>query len=327
MRAKPTTRKPKPAKRGAPTKDLPGLYQWPLDPEAWDFRGVPPDEVRVAVYYEYACSCDWIRLLWQAWLAKPFPYCKTVRLAPGLVDMAWDFQKTQPVSAILCKHYQSGIPRFGQDGYTAVTEQLVASIPRLLRSYEFEDILFAVPAFPTPWLALDAPSRERLKARFAIPYGIDSAFSVFTPSEPVAAYRQNPSYENRIFEAVVDWNRSEKEIVEAFRHWLAPKYKQFGHTPKGQQGMASSDKYERLRWLTAWRLHRADRSHAQAQAILQKRLASPPSPNPGHDLPLVPDEGSWPTSTPEHARCAKNFSPSTHGDFVTLIPPKIDVIF
>jgi hypothetical protein len=285
------TGKPK-GKRGRPGKDLPGLYQWPLDPRAWDFRKIPPDEVKVAIFYEYACSCDWLRLLWQAWLAKPFPSWKTVRLARGLVDTAWDYQKTQPVSAILWKHYQNGVPRFGQDGHTAITEQLVASIPSLLRGSEFEDILFAVPAFPTPWLALDTPSKERLKKQFAVAYYKDRAFSVFEPSEPIAAYRQNSSYQNRIFETVIDWTTSEKRIVADFKKWLAPQYKRFGHSPKGQQGLASSDKYERLRWLTAWRLHRAGLTHRQAQDILQERIQVP-SPNRGHDLPLVPDKGSW----------------------------------
>ena len=227
---------PKPAKRGAPTKDLPGLYRWPLDPAAWDFRNIPPEEVKVAVYDEYACSCDWIRSLWEKWMQTPFPSWEEVQLTDDMVKLVWDFQKTRPVHLILSQHFQKGIPRCSTAGYTDLAAQLVATMPGLLRGYEFEDILFAVPAFPTPWLALDAASKDRLKERFVIPYWQDRAFSVFDPSEPIAAYRQNSSYQNRIFEVAVDWNRGEKEIVADFTKWLAPKYKQFGRPTQGPPG-------------------------------------------------------------------------------------------
>ena len=279
---------------GRPTKDMPGIYEWPLAADLYDLRDIPPEEVGVATNYEYAASCEWIRLLWQSWVSTPFPVWQNVQLARDLWTVQWDARKTSPVSVVLTKICRDGIPRLSSKKYTTVIERLVSTIPHQLRCPEFDDIVFAVPSFPTPWLQLDKESKSRLKEWFDWPRRQDPAFSVFEPGEPVALYRQDPSYKDSIFEVALDWGRREEDIAKDFQAWLSPKYKLLGHGPaaKAKTGMASSDGYQRLRWLTAWRLHRSGLKHEAAQKVMEARNKSQPSKN-DHDFPLTPDEATW----------------------------------
>jgi hypothetical protein len=256
---------------------------------------VPAKEVRVATYYEYACSCDWIRLLWRAWQDSKFPSWRNVRLAPGVWHLEPDLRKTHPVSVVLTELCRDGIPGEHSKECTGVIQRLIETIPRQLSCYEFGDICFAVPAFPTPWQNLDPKSKERLTECFNNPIWKDRAFSVLQPGEPVEAYRRDDRYKNGIFEAVVDWSRPKREILTSFNDWLVPNYKQLGPKPqaKGKREMASCGGYEHLRRLTAWRLYRSGLSAASAQRIMNAQSLNVPVADPTRGFPGVGSGQVW----------------------------------
>ncbi len=283
----------KPAKKnkgGAPRKDPPGLYQWPLGEEYWDFRAVDPEDVPLVAFYEYAASCDWIRRCWKKWAARAFPSWKRKWHSEEFSSIEWDTGKTVPIAKVLNGLVKQGINVTDSD---EVVQRLLGTVPEPLQHGVATMIIYEAPDFPTPWLKLDPNSRKRLRSRWQRSCQKSEAFTVFDPTEPVALYREDPANENAIFEVAINWKKRETEILDSFRRWLSEAYNVHGKNLKKKA--AHSDAYNRLRWLSAWRLHRSGLQFQKAQQALRRQVHRRPSTIVNHDLPLVP-KGTWDNS-------------------------------
>lgn len=299
-------------KVGAPRKDPPGLYRWPLAQKFWDFRAVNSKDVRLVAFYEYAASCDWIRKLWKDWTAQPFPSWKRIWFSEEFSKLQWDTANIQSVAVVLRKLIKTGINPTDSD---EVIQQLLATVPEQFKNNGLDMILYAAPDFPTPWLKLDPSSKQRLKSRWNRICRKTEAFKVFQPREPVAIYRADPAYENTIFDVSIDWSNSEPEIVASFQRWLSKAYSQYGKQAEGKQ--KHSDGYQLLRWLSAWRLHRSGLLHPEAKEVLIRQSGKRSSEQDGHDLPIV-NWGTWNNFLSRARHISESLFPDPGGAFVTV---------
>jgi hypothetical protein len=132
------------------------------------------------------------------------------------------------------------------------------------------DMLLRMPAFPAPWLTLQADAKEAFLDSLVLPARLRAFYDASGPQ----------TGEEWRFTVGVDFRRGVPAIKHDFGLWLDKKRELLNadklqkiRTPTGKGAVPN---YEALKWLAAFRFRQAGITHSAGQAMVQRRIKSEP---------------------------------------------------
>ena len=281
----------------------------------WDFRSVREDELMTALLYEYTRSCTPARQAIRTWHSQPFDLDSLVafeHLSGNEAQQAARFLKpgitnAQGVDCAYSLDLRNDIPDVAD---ALVTALRLAAPPSLFHNGD-RSIPVRFSSLEKPWPELqrdygDAALKVRLIAIPERSGGI--LWDLGLPHTYEHLFDLEPGLRKE--ELLIDWSLPMGDLMRAFR--ILAKNKQEDSPRVGARRPGRAAKWERLKWLAAYRLRQAGYNYSRAKEIMDKQLAHAGGDDLYDVLPTYHSDASWGKML---SRARKELS----GDFARMI--------
>jgi hypothetical protein len=275
-----------------------------LDPIHWDYRSIGAGDFQVAALYEYARCCPWVVGYWEKWLKSSIPKITEVDWGPPIIDP----DRRIGVIRAFRTGYPNGLAL--DEKPEPVADLLIASFPWFLRRTGLAPLLLRAPLFPTPWLELDPPTRERLAQ--AVPIGLARPRAFQDNVNPPGGgnrfsdvirhgrKRKKSVVENLAvsFEVEIDFSQKLEAIEGDFSRWVHKKrsaLRQAAAIPLRLRnpGRGAQINYDALLWLACYNFRDADIPYAEARELTAQQKKDVHVDAPLVDLPYFDQDSNW----------------------------------